>query len=276
MVSVEPSDAEAERAVAAILAAFRGSLAQLPLSAERVEHLVIEAAPAVSALHFSLTVGRADDPISLAHHESTAMVALLGRACAVDDVTPSAAYRIVPCLLGAFGANGLEAPPALGEALAIVFFEGFLRGRDETYASLAEASALRHVDLVPIAQRIGLVVIRGGYGSDALLERLEVLAREAFRAQFEAVVVHVESMDAEALGGSLFGFCDALASVGIAPLVIGTGLRLPDDVPAFADVPKALASLARSNRRGAIRRGVEPLRALLANVAGRTRSEPSR
>ena len=262
-------DAEVEAEIAAILAALRARLERLPLRSEFVESMSIEAAPAVQALHFATSVSMAADVNSLEHHETLAMVALLGRSCAVEDITPTAAHGVVPAFLGAFEDCGIAVSPSVASAVSIVFLEGFLRGRDESFAACSEARALAQVVLVRLSEAVGLVVLTGEFDGDALGERLEQLARAAFRAQLAAVVVHHEGAAtvSEAQRAAAFGFVDLLASVGVRGLASGFGASADESLPCFDSLPAALEATEGSFVRAA--RAMAPLRALFRGLTPR-------
>lgn len=217
-------DADAERAAERVATRLRERASALPLRAAFVEALGIEAIPAIHALIFAISTDRAEDATSLEHHETMAMVALLGRTFALEGTTPTAAHGVVPALLGALRDEGFAVPATLDQPLSVVFLEGYVRGRDERLRIDLAKRALEHVVLLALGDRVGCVVVRGEHESEPLGERLEALAREAFALDLAAVVLDVSVGEhaAESVGPSLLHFAETLASVGMRLHFVGT------------------------------------------------------
>ncbi len=239
-------DTEADRAAERIAQRLRESSARLPLRPAFVESLAIESQPAVHALLFAVSTDKAEDPNSLEHHETTAMVALLGRAFAMEGATPTAAHGVVPSLLGAFRAEGFAVPSSLDEPLSVVFLEGFVRGREERLRHDLEKRLLDHVVLRTVFPRVGLLFLQGGYESDGLSARLETLARQAFSAELASVVVDLELTEqaTEDASGAILHFAELVASVGIRVVFHGTSsasLAEQAGAEARSNLPDALS-----------------------------------
>lgn len=216
-------DAEAERAAERVAGRLRALASSLPLRPAFVEALSIEAQPAIHALIFAISTDRAEDPTALEHHETMAMVALLGRSIAIEGTTPTAAHGVIPALLAALRAEGFAVPRTLDEPLDVVFLEGFVRGRDEKLRTEWAKRALEHVVLLQLGDRVGLVVVRGEHDAEALAERLEALAREAFARELEALVIDASASESalEAVAGPLLHFAETVASVGMRVCFVG-------------------------------------------------------
>lgn len=219
----EPSlDADAELATDRILARMREALARVPLRSAYVDALDVEARPAVQALLFALGTDRAEDVNSLEHHETTAMFALLGRAFAFDGTTPTGAASVVPAILDGFRGEGLLVPGSLDRALGLVFLEGYVRGREERIRADSASRALDSVTLIRVAPKVGVVAVRGAHEPEALLARLESIAREAFAAELEACVVDPGPREpGDAVLAPILDFASLLATVGTEVIVVG-------------------------------------------------------
>ena len=100
-----PKDEDPEALAERILARFEGEgLADISLRPEVKVELALEARPAVHALLFGLGTDRAGDAASLEHHESLAMVTLLGRALArLELVKMLALAGLIAALAGPVG-----------------------------------------------------------------------------------------------------------------------------------------------------------------------------
>lgn len=219
----EPSlDHDAELMTDRIAARMRDALGRVPLRSTFVDALGVEARPAIQALLFALSTDKAEDTSSLEHHETTAMIALLGRSFAFDGTTPTAAASIVPALLGAFRDEGLGVPSSLDEPLGVVFLEGYVRGREERVRAEGADRALESVALVRLAPRVGLVVIRGGHEPEPMVKRLESLAREAFAHELVVCVFDVALRESgEGALGPILHAIELFRSVGIEIVVTG-------------------------------------------------------
>lgn len=219
---MDDDDIEAELAAARVVAAFLTRVQRLPLRRAFVDSLAHESGPAVHALLFALTTDRALDTNALEHHESTAMVALLGRSFALEGATPTAACGIVPALLDGFREAGFAVPPALDAPLLSVFVEGFVRGREEKLRADLGARALAHVVLSEILPKIGLVTIRGEHDCEQLGRHLESIARQAFALELSVCVVDVSvSCDPSDYEEPVLHFAELVASIGTGVIFVG-------------------------------------------------------
>ena len=107
-----PNDEDPEALAERILARFCDEgLSSISLRPEVKTELALEARPAVHALLFGLGTDRAGDASSLEHHESLAMVTLLGRALALSGATPTPVLRVVPALLTSQDGMRIAADP---------------------------------------------------------------------------------------------------------------------------------------------------------------------
>ncbi|MCA9536354.1 MAG: hypothetical protein KC593_21880 [Myxococcales bacterium] len=192
-----PNDEDPEALAERILARFCDEgLSSISLRPEVKTELALEARPAVHALLFGLGTDRAGDASSLEHHESLAMVTLLGRALALSGATPTPVLRVVPALLSAFRAEGAEPTDALEAALQAVCLEGFVRGREEAVERRVRRG--HEQAIAPFILADGVVALRlvGDLSADALVAMIEELGRALFRADARACVVDVNPLSA--------------------------------------------------------------------------------
>lgn len=251
----EDGDIEAEHAADRIVACLRERASRLPLRASFVEALGREARPAVHALLFALATERASDPASLEHHETMAMLALLGRSFALEGTTPTAAAGVVPAILEAFRDEGFAVPSELDAPLGLVFLEGFVRGREERLRADLAKQALEHVVLIEPLPRIGIVVIRGDHDAELLASHLEALAREAFARELAACVLDVSlGGDAGEGGSPVLHFASLIASVGVHVIFVG---------PSADAWAEALGAESRPTTARAVDRALEHARLIV-------------
>lgn len=209
---------------------FRASVAQrVPLRAAFVESLVHEARPAVHALLFAVDTDRATDPCSLEHHETTAMLTLLGRAFALDAATPTAAMLVVPLLLEAFRGEGVTVPHVLDGPLQSVFVEGYVRGREERIAQESERLAAGRVGAEPLVPGVAWLSLRGAFTAEALTEVLDETLRGLLRADAAACVVAVSGLEEPSTT-----IARLLGSFAQTAQGIGAKVRFIGDAAAFA------------------------------------------
>lgn len=197
--------------------------ARLPLRATAVDELALEARPAIHALLFATATERADDATSLEHHETTAMVTLLGRSFAMHDATPTAAMGIVPALLAAFRAEGLDVPASLDAPLATVFVEGYVRGREERLHAEALRDAVHRIPVLHLFRGCAATVLRGDYGTEELTTRFEEVARQLFAHETRVFIADVEGLADPAPGTirALVGLHDNARMLGLKLVLAG-------------------------------------------------------
>jgi hypothetical protein len=240
----EWDDIEAEQCAERIVLTFRELAGKLPLRAAFVDSLGLEARPAVHALLFALATDRAGDSSSLEHHETTAMVALLGRSFALDGTTPTAAAGVIPAMLEAFRVEGFAVPSGLDAPLGVVFIEGFVRGREERLRVDASRRALEQIVLLEVLPHIGIIVIRGEHDSEALGSHLESLAREAFARELAACVIDAQaSADQADLDSPVLHFSELVASIGTHVIFVGPSSATWAEVAHTEARPTVLAAV---------------------------------
>lgn len=239
------------------------------------EDLATEARPAAEALHFATTMATTGDETSLDHHESLAMVHLLGRRAALRGLTPLGAFKLVPCLLEAIGASGSGGlPPRYVEALEVSCVEGYVRGREEAVAARLAERAARAMPTLPVAEGVRALILAGDHEAAALQERGEQFAREVFGAGGSAAIVDISGLldPDRSRGATVLETLERLTTVGIAAALSGVTERWREvlgdldgarGAHLFARFEEALAHVLAADGR-AIRRGLPSrLRSLL-------------
>lgn len=192
-----PHDEDPEALAERILSRFeREGLGSISLRPEIKTEVALEARPAIHALLFGLGTDRASDASSLEHHESLAMVTLLGRALALLGATPTPVLRVVPALLAAFRAEGAEPTASFEDALQAVCLEGYVRGREEAIEKRVRRSHEQSV--APFTLVDGVVVLRlvGDLSADAIVATIEELGRALFRQDARACIVDLNPLAA--------------------------------------------------------------------------------
>ncbi len=178
------------------LARFRASaVSALPLRAALADELAAEARPAVHALLFATSSDRMGDLESLEHHETLAMVTLLGRKLALLGGTPTAALRLTRTLLAAVRDTGWGVPPSLDEPLATVAVEGYVRGREERLRTDAAKDAVDRIPIVALAEGCLAVFPRGDYDPDRLEPAMDGLGRRLFREEATVCLVVLDGLE---------------------------------------------------------------------------------
>jgi len=235
------------------------------------EELAAEVRPAAEALRFATTMATTADEISLDHHESLAMVHLLGRRAAIQGLTPMGAFLLVPCLLHALG--GPPLPEAYVQALQVSCQEGYVRGREEALAARLAERAVRAIPTLPLASDLAALILVGDHEASALRARGEAFAREVFGAQGAGALVDIGGLlePERSRGAAVLEIVERLATVGIPTAVSGVDERWREvfadlDAPEgalFERFDQALASILASTGRVIQRRFPARLRRLL-------------
>lgn len=191
----EPSESQEERLAEAILEAFATALSGAALSADARRELVVEARPAVHAVLFAVGSDRAGDTNSLEHHESLAMLTLLGRKVALLGGTPSAALCVVPALCDAFESCEVRVPAGVNAALNSVLMEGFVRGREEAVDERHRRSLAKATGALRVCEGVLLLRFVGRLDPDAIVAVGEDFARRLFSTEAVSCVVDVSSLE---------------------------------------------------------------------------------
>jgi anti-anti-sigma regulatory factor len=202
--------------------------AALPLRADLADELSAEARPAVHALLFATASHTADDPESLEHHETLAMVTLLARRLALLGGTPTAALRLTDTLLESVRAEGWEVPTRLDPALTTVAVEGFVRGREERASTEAARDAVSRIPIVRLAEGCLGVFPRGHYESERLEAAMEELGRRLFREEIRVCLVDlagVSGLSASA-ARALLSIDESARTLGVVAIFAGMGEEL--------------------------------------------------
>jgi hypothetical protein len=194
-VDVPSPDRDPEAVAEDALGRFRRTcVSALPLRAALAEELAVEARPTVSALLVATSHGRVDDTESLEHHETLALLTLLGRKLALLGGTPTAALRLAPTLLRAVRDAGWALPPSLDEPLTTLAVEGYVRGREERIHGDAAKDAVDRIHTVALAEGCLAVFPKGSYEPDLLEAAMEELGRRMFRQEASVCLVVLDGV----------------------------------------------------------------------------------
>ncbi len=241
-----------------------------------VEDLAAEARPAAEALHFATTMNTTADEASLDHHESLAMVHLLGRRAALQGLTPMGALKIVPCLLEAVVAAGsISVPPRYMEALQTSCIEGYVRGREEAVATRLAERAARAIPTLPVVRDICALVLAGDHEAAILQQRGEDFTREIFNSAGVGAIVDITGLldPDRSRAAAVLEILERLATIGVPAALSGVterwrevlrDLQGAEGVAFFERFDEALAHVLAASGR-TVRRS---LRARLRDLLG--------
>ena len=182
---------------ARVLTAFRSCWqARVPMAADAdlAAEIALEARPAMHALLHAATNERVDDLASLEHHETLAMVTLLGRRVGILGASPTAMLTVVPSLLESARAQGLELAGSIDEALTTAFAEGYVRGREERLHADHAERALAAAPIVPIAPGCLALVASGDHDPDTLEALVEAFGRRLLNEDARACIVDLSTL----------------------------------------------------------------------------------
>lgn len=196
------AEAEAERAIDAVLSAFAESFraaCALEDDAALAEDLATEARPAAHALRDALLATEEDpaafEPHRLDHHEGMAMIHLLGRRAAIVGASPGAATLLTDRLAEVLGTHtGRALPAAFVEALRGACVEGFVRGHEETLRERFESQAAEALIAAPLAPGCWWLSLAGAHAAETIAERSRAFGRELFGAEARAAVLNLRGL----------------------------------------------------------------------------------
>lgn len=132
---------------------------------------------------------------SFGFRECFAVLSLLGRRLALLDLTPTSAIQAV--LLALRSIDGLDEKESLEEfsqrAVAAAM-EGFVLGREERIAQVAEARAAKSLRPLRIDDQVFALIVSGVHEPEVLTECVDSLGRAMLNADVELAVVDLTQL----------------------------------------------------------------------------------
>jgi len=159
------------------------------------EDLAAEVAPVLPLLSELPTIERASgDYESFQFRECLTVLSLLGRRLALLDLTPTAALRVVRLALNSVEEG--EQPPSEGfEQRAVsAALEGFVLGREERVAQIAETIASKALTPLRIDEAAFALIISGTHEPAALSQCVDALGRAMLHADVEVAIVDLTQL----------------------------------------------------------------------------------
>jgi hypothetical protein len=169
--------------------------ARPPTGGVTFEQIAFEVAPLLPLLSELPTEQRAGgDYESFEFRECFAVLTLLGRRLALLDLTPTAAIQIVLLALGAVA--GCDESPTDGFARPVVAaaVEGFVLGREERVAQIAESRAAKPLKPLRIDEAAFALIASGVHEPAALSECVDALGRAMLNADVEVAIVDLAQL----------------------------------------------------------------------------------
>lgn len=257
------NDAQAaiERFVA-LLAAARP-----PTGGTDLDAIEAEVAPILPVLVELPAADRAEaDFASFEFRESFTLLTLLGRRLALLDLTPTAALQVADIALAAAG-EGEPPDERFAVRARIAIVEGFVRGREERVAEIAERRAARPVRPLQVDDAIYALIITGVHDAEPLGEHVEALGRAMLDAGASVAIVDLSQLDEpnRDRARAIFAAEEITRMLGAACVFSGVGPRwrnAAEDahidldelrlVRTFAEALDAARALSRPTRAGTV------------------------
>ncbi len=190
---------------------------------EWVEEVIAEARPTVHSLLFASSLDTEGSPRDLQRHEAMAMATLFGRRVASLGMTPSVMMTLVPGLMGALEAEGVDVDRALVRELSSVCVEGFVRGREESVTAEGDARVAQTFTTLEPAPGVFALVLAGDPSPESIEEALESFARALFGAEAKVCMLEVSglSVGSPRLARALFSIDETARMIGVRCLFSG-------------------------------------------------------
>jgi len=162
---------------------------------ELADELVIEARPGVDALLAAVDSDQDDRMAALDHHEGLALLRLLGRRGAALGLTPTAALGVPLAVAAGFAHVGRPVPAELLDHVSVVFFEGYVSGREERLVEDASRAAGDALPVLKLAPGCLLMILAGVHDSEPMADAIERLGRQLFKTDARAALVDITHLE---------------------------------------------------------------------------------
>ena len=179
------------------IARFRALLeeARPPTGGVALEEIVEETAPVLPLLSELPPEERArGDYESFEFRECFTVLTLLGRRLALLDLTPTAAVGIVQLALLAIDGSRESLAGAFAQRAVAATVEGFVLGREEQVAQVAEARAAKTLKPLHIDHAMLALVVSGVHDPTVLTACVDALGREMLDAGLEIAIVDLSQL----------------------------------------------------------------------------------
>lgn len=245
---------------------------------ERAEELALEARPIVDVfLATAPIVFRDGGVLPLEHHESLALLTLLGRRSGMAGITPTALLAMVDALFAACAAEGVRLEGSrLERTFRAACLEGYVAGKEESLDERASIRAARSIAMVSVAPRCLALFVAGLHEPARLRETAERFGRWLLESDAMACIVDLSALEDPSpdRAGEVFSVLASARLLGVTCVFAGVSeewrdaarhARVPlEDVlfaPTFeAGLVSALGACGVELRRTG---WLSPLRALL-------------
>lgn len=131
---------------------------------------------------------------SFQFRECFTVLTLLGRRLALLDLTPTAATHVVELALSAVDPGGEHPTEGFNQRARTAAFEGFVMGREERVAHLAEARASQPIRPLRVDDNTFALVVSGVHETAALTEAVDALGRAMLDADASIGVVDLTQL----------------------------------------------------------------------------------
>lgn len=157
--------------------------------------MVAEAAPLLPLLAELSSEARAgDDFESFSFRECFTVLSLLGRRLALLDLTPTVALQVVRLALRSVDGFDDRSMQAFAERAVDAATEGFVLGREERIAKLAEVRAAKHLHPLRIDDAAFALLLSGVHEPSVLSECTDALGRSMLAADIDIAIVDLSQL----------------------------------------------------------------------------------
>jgi hypothetical protein len=169
--------------------------ARLPTGGRSTDEIAAEAAPLLPLLdELSDEVRVGGDFESFQFRECFTVLSLLGRRLALLDLTPTAALQIVRLTVRSVDGFDDRPPKGFAERAVDAATEGFVLGREERIAELAEARAAKHLRPLRISDDAIALILSGVHEPSVLSECADALGRSMLAADIDIAIVDLSQL----------------------------------------------------------------------------------
>lgn len=171
---------------------FRAALeaARPPTGGVSLEDLEAELVPLLPLLTELPVEKRAGgDFESFGFRECFTVLALVGRRLALLDLTPTSAIQVMRLALHSLDQAGESQAEEFAERAVAAAMEGFVLGREERVAQVAEARAAAPIEPLRIDPSIFALIMSGVHDPTILSDRVDALGRAMLDSDVELAIV---------------------------------------------------------------------------------------
>jgi hypothetical protein len=157
--------------------------------------IVAEVAPVLPLLaELPAEQRRCGDYESFEFRECFTVLTLLGRRLALLDLTPTTAVRVVQLAVSSVDGSGESREGAFGQHAVAAAVEGFVLGREERVAQLAQDRAAKPLKPLRIDDVAFALVLSGVHEPSVLSDCVDALGRAMLDADIEVAIVDLTQL----------------------------------------------------------------------------------